>query len=304
MAVFAVAGVLGTVSPATAPETVTLRSEHLTLRIPAKERRRGERLLERADAAFQFVLDEMPLPFDERVDLLWCSTQEEFEEHAGRDQGQAVAVAAASIRRVYLNGARLRRAESRGVRETLIHEFVHIYLGRRIPGRIPLWLNEGLAMVVSEDWDMNDSIAIAGDGLFRRLYSPQDLAREFPPGATPKHRAYRQSRSMTAFLLEKRFPQSGVRGLVADLAQPSGRSVMRPLLFDSDWLDTFSERWRREEVRPGQLILVVTGSGTLWIALTFLLLFAYRKKRRARRHRESRWAWEEEFGYYDDGFDD
>ena len=159
-------------------------------------------------------------------------------------------------------------------------------------------------MVVAGEWDFGDSVALATDSLFGALIPVEQLAERFPRDPSSQARAYRESYSMTAFLLDQRYSTSGVRGLVADLTESGGRSVIRPLLSNPQWIADFERQWRQKWVRPGRLTLVLTSSGVFWTVVTGLLMAAWWRKRRTRRRREARWAMEEEFTYHDDEFDD
>jgi len=282
---------------------VALRSPHFHFEVPAENRRLGEQILAIAESARQTVLNQMPRTLDESVALAWCPTEREFYSRLGGRSGQLLAAASPSIGRIYLNGEQLRRLDRGRFHEALVHEFAHIYLGRAAGDPIPLWLNEGLAMYVAGEWDLSDAAALAADSLFGALLPAERLVRPFPTEPAAQQRAYRQSYSMTAFLLYLRYPTTGMRGLVGDLAKGSA-SGLRALLSDPKWLADFDREWRQRWVRPGRVFLVLTSSATLWLLLTLLLVGAYARKRRARKRREARWALEEEFAYHDDSFDD
>lgn len=286
--------------------SVEIQSSHFHLEVPASNRRLGEQVLEIAESARQTVFDEMPSTMSERVVLQWCFTEREFYSRLGDRRRHLLAAASSSMLCIYLNGQQLRRLDRGRLHQTLVHEFVHIYLGRMVRGPIPLWLNEGLAMYVARQWSLGDATALSADSLFGALLPPEQLTRDFPTDPAGQRRAYRQSYSMTAFFLYLRYPTGGVRELVGDLTEGAadGGHGLRSLLFDPKWLADFDRQWRQRWVRRGRLVLLLTSSGTLWLLITLLFLAAYARKRRGRRRREARWAFEEEFSYHDDGFDD
>lgn len=294
----------GTGVSAAAEEAVELQSPHFRLGVPAAHRRLGEQILEIAESARQAVLDRMPQAMNERVGLAWCATESDFYGRLGEPHGHWLAAAVPSMGRIYLNGPQLQRLDRARFHQALVHEFVHVYLGRVLHDPIPLWLNEGLAMVVAGQWDLGDAAALAADSLFGALLPAERLADRFPREPAAQARAYRQSYSMTAFLLDLRYPTGGVSGLIADLATSAGQSAIQPLLNDPRWVADFDRLWRRKWVRPGRITLILTSSGIFWILVTGLLMVAYMHKRRTRKRREARWALEEEFTYHDDGFDD
>lgn len=288
-----------------APDNVAkLESPHFHLQLPADCRRLGEQVLKIAESARQFVMAKLPKAVEERIGLAWCATESDFYSHLGERRGHLLAVAFPLMRRVYLNGEQLQRLDRGRLHQALVHELVHVYVGRLIREPVPLWLHEGLAMIVAGEWDLADSTLLAADSLFGALLPAEQLAQSFPSAPSSQQRAYRQSYSMTAFLLHLRYPTSGLQGLVADLAETNGPSPIRSLLADPRWMVQFDRQWRREWVRPGRITLILTSSGTFWALVAGLLIAAYWRRRRTRTQREARWAWEEEFEYHDDEFDD
>jgi hypothetical protein len=288
--------------PATTPETTVLQSDDLVVRIPADLRKLGETILQKSTEAREAVFGKMPIPLKARVTLVWCDTEDEFYERVDARRGHLLAVARPSAMRIYLNGPAMRRVEPAEMYQTLVHEFVHLYIGRIVPDSLPVWLNEGLAMYASGDWGLDDRALLATRSLFGGLLPIEEITRGFPADAHGMQAAYRQSYSMTAFLIDMRYPKSGLDGLITELAEPG--SEIHRLLRDPIWLSSFEERWREQRIRPGRIIIAFTSGGTLWILLALLLIVGYLRKRRQKKRRESRWAVEEEFGYDYDGFDD
>lgn len=290
---------------ATASETsggIVLRSDGLIVRAPVQHKKIAAEVLDLAAKARQAVLDQMPLPMDEWVTILWCDTEAEFSAAIGTRRGHLLAVAIASRRHIYLNGEQIRRVGHGEFYQTLVHEFVHIYIGLRVPGWIPHWLNEGLAMVIADKWGLDDAAALAVGSLFGKMIPIDELSDRFPTAPQAMRQAYRQSRSMTAFLIGFRYPQSGFEGLVADLLDE--RSQIRLQLNNPGWLSTFEQRWLDRAVRADRIVFLITSGGTLWAFVTILFLYAYLRKRRSKRRTQNEWAVEEEFGYQYDGFDD
>jgi hypothetical protein len=293
----------GASAPAGAAEpTAELRSEHFRLELPAANRKTGERIVEVAESARASVLAQMPKPVEREIRLVWTANEAEFYRQIGRQRGHVLAAAAPEQWRVFLNGAAMRRLDPGDLRQTLVHELTHVYAGHFAGPDLPLWLDEGLAMVVAGEWGFDDSAALAGHSLVGGLIPIADLATAFPADASSQRMAYLESYSLTSFLISQRFARSGVKGLIADLADPKGG--MRPLLADPDWLAGFEARWRKKGLGPGRLIIVLVSGTTLWTILAVVVIFAFLKKRRQRKRQEARWAFEEEFTYRSDEFDD
>ena len=161
----------------------------------------------------------------------------------------------------------------------MAHELVHHFVFE-LADDIPLWMNEGLAMIAGSPWDLGDRSRLTL-ALFRG--QPPSLAaldRRFTASARDARSAYALAGAFTQDLLRRHGSDSTakiLRGLAAGLTfrasfrRATGRSLEE--VEDSLWdRYTFWYRW----------VPILTSSATLWIGITVLSLLAIRRRRLAR----------------------
>ncbi len=133
----------------------------------------------------------------------------------------------------------------------LRHEFVHALLHERMggePGRVPTWLNEGLAMQLAGDpWPDLDQIVYSEVTLIP-LSSLEGGWGRFP--APLAIVAYLEGNSATSFLID-RFGMERMRAVIESLAQGEsiasaihGRLFLSYEDFQRRWVDTINEKMR------------------------------------------------------------
>jgi Tfp pilus assembly protein PilF len=135
----------------------------------------------------------------------------------------------------------------------LRHEFVHALLHQRVEGgRVPQWLNEGLAMQLAGDnsWPDLDQI-IKGEVTLIPLNRLEGGWSGFPSNLAAV--AYLEGNSATAYLIE-RYGMGKVQDIVESLA---GRRPMADAIKDRLMIsyDEFQQRWSEninEKIRAGK----------------------------------------------------
>lgn len=135
----------------------------------------------------------------------------------------------------------------------LRHEFVHALLHQRVEGgRVPQWLNEGLAMQLTGDnsWPDLDRV-MKGDMTLIPLNRLEGGWAGFPSDLATV--AYLEGNSATAYLIE-RYGMGKVQDIIETLAghQPMAAAIKDRLLIS---YDEFQQRWSEninEKIRAGK----------------------------------------------------
>jgi hypothetical protein len=165
------------------------------------------------------------------------------------------------------------------------HELAHLALGQRVPHGLPRWLNEGLAMLVSQELRPGDIPVLTrlAASNFLTNFSPIDL--DFQGGMHRARAAYAQSLSMVHYLKrQKGWP--GLARLLDGLATGQGLSAAMTDVYGKPW-PAIIEAWQSGmRLRYTWLPLILSGS-LVWALASpvvgFGLLHKWRDARRRMR---------------------
>ena len=173
----------------------------------------------------------------------------------------------------------------------LRHEVAHVLIARAAGRRpVPRWFNEGLAIVLAREWNLEDRSRLVLVNLRRGAIDLEDLDRSFHGGRHRAASAYTLSGAFVRYLLNEHGERAAARIL---------RRVARGETFDqafegalglslADSLNNYSRHldfWHK-------WVPVLTSTTTLWFVITLLALLAF--KRRRARDLEILEQWDEE----------
>jgi hypothetical protein len=253
-------------------------------------------LLEVAEEARITVLRNAPTPLAEPTELFLCQTQKEFRERTHFRSETIIAAAAAQESRIYINVEQFPKLTPRELSATLVHEYAHIYLGKKVKGTMPRWLNEGLAMHLAAEWGFDDYISLATTRLFGGLIPVRDLEMTFPSDSHSLRTAYLESYALVDFIVthQERYRSEGVKAFVRDLADAQRGPQILDDLWDPRIRDSLELNWIHSlGSRIRNLVLVLTSTTVFWMLVTLLFLTAYMRKRRRQQHVLREWDAEE-----------
>jgi hypothetical protein len=163
---------------------------------------------------------------------------------------------------------------------TLAHELAHIAVALAADRRpVPRWFNEGYAMEVSHDWDVERVAQLSGAAVMGRLYTFEQLTAGYPAGAGQAELAYAQSFHMVRWL-EGEFGADFGRRIFAEMRRSGGSwdaafatVTGQPFAAaEQVWLDYVEGRFH--------WLPVATGVGAGWVLVALLGLWAWRRRGR------------------------
>lgn len=152
------------------------------------------------------------------VTIAWATDAADLAARAGGDPGPVAGLAVARHGLIVLYAPALQSRPDR-IRGVLRHEVCHLVFAaatRRAEVEPPRWLNEGVAMRWSGEWDLGSSYLSDQSKLLRdanaagHLLPFRSLETSFPTGPF-FHVAYAQSRSFTDWIVRR----GGDQGLLA-----------------------------------------------------------------------------------------
>lgn len=279
------------------------QSERFVLEAPAGAEL-GERhaawILEHADLAVDRVKDQLPVALGRTIRLQYFPTAEGFSRATAGQSESTLAAARGKMGMIYLNGEALRAENPITFEQVMRHEYSHVYVAQTIPGGLPRWLDEGLAMHIGGEWGLWDSVAVRKAHALNGLLPLRDLAGGFPEAAGPRRLAYQQSYSVVAYLIAQRARAQGGTGrdrsaaaFIRALQNPGPGQVAAEDYWDgllarsveAGWKQWLGGRWL-------SALAVVGSSAFFWFAVAMLFVAAWwiKRRRAAAKHE----AWEEE----------
>lgn len=183
--------------------------------------------------------------------------------------------------------------------ETFRHEISHIAVGRIAPpGRLPLWFYEGVAIRQSEGLSLERAWLLTQAATLGNLVPLDDLARGFPKAGERVGIAYAQSVNFVGHLMSQGDEQAfgamlTAVGEGATLDTAVTQAYGKPLAsIESEWRGNLETRWG--------WVPILFGTTALWGFGGFLLVSAWRRKRRERRQKLARMAHEDEMPLEED----
>jgi hypothetical protein len=169
------------------------------------------------------------------------------------------------------------RADADDPFRILRHELAHVALHQAVRGRVPLWFDEGYAVVAAGEWDRLDALRLnltVARGAVPTLAALDGELRSNPASAEA---AYALSASAVLFLARRHPSQS----LVPLLQRLGAGEPFRDAVLATTGLapSRLEDAWRREVKRNhGLLLWVLAGGG--WAIMGLLVILAVRLRKR------------------------
>lgn len=166
----------------------------------------------------------------------------------------------------------------------LQHELIHLYLAAGLHGRrAPLWLEEGLALLLSGEGGWGRAQVMTRAVLGNKLLPLAELEKSFPADAFQAAVAYAQSYYLVSWLL-KNHGQDSLRKIVAALAQdrPLTAALHRAT---GHGLAALQEAFFADLRARFSWLAVLGASGFLWALVSLVAMVGLVLRRRGQRAR-------------------
>jgi hypothetical protein len=185
-------------------------------------------------------------------------------------------------------------------RSTLRHELAHLALHVALGERVPRWLHEGFANQHADELSFDRIETLAGMAWFGGIIDLDVLDASFPNEESPAQRAYAESYDFVGFLARRGLADDGStegdRAPFHDFLRAigSGASVdaaaraayRRPLRM-------LFEEWRNDLAKHYLFAPLGVLALGVWVLCAFLLVLAWRRRRRQNRARLAQWERDE-----------
>jgi hypothetical protein len=174
------------------------------------------------------------------------------------------------------------------LRGVLRHELAHGIIDLAIAQPVPLWMHEGLAILVSDELDYLDETELTALAVLGQLIPLPGLFGQFPVTHGARTVAYAQAASFVRFLLREG-GMAGLQRLLETLAQGTPPEQAFAATYGQP-LEALERRWQQELAgRFSYLTLITTTTLLGGLGLPLLLLAVARRwvqRRRAYRQWE------------------
>ena len=217
------------------------------------------------------------------VEIYLSHSESQMQDQAQKQEGYrppewAHGLAYAHSRHIYLHAM-----SHQELQRVCMHEMIHIALGQK--QRIPRWVNEGVAIIVSEGISWQRMLHMQQTSLVGRFLSFEQITRTFPRSSTQAQLAYAQSTHMLSWLRDRYgMPslQKWIHALMegSTIPQATLKHFAKPWrMIENDWIKTHS-------YHPLNLISFLLQETTLFFIA--ILIFLIGGRRVLKRRKEQR----------------
>jgi len=261
---------------------ISASTPHFSFYFQAQDKRLMRSLISQAEDLRAKIMEDLGTDFEERTKVYLAPSSRLFQEiqPSGQIPSWSIGVAYPRLNLIIIKSPKRGNIE---LRKVFIHELTHIFVGRAFKGReeAPRWLDEGLAMYESKEWDLSRVSTMTRAVLTDSLIPLSEITRRFPQEAEGAELAYSESFYLISFLVSRygkgRFHRfiwvyGGGKALEEVLMEVYGIS-----------LEELEDEWKNYLKLRFSWIPIITSSTALWFLVTIAFIIAYLRRRRAKR---------------------
>lgn len=197
-----------------------------------------------------------------------------FSEDTGVGRGESIVGMAQTRTRVIRLDATGAMAD---ISEILPHELVHVFISYKLGENhnlLPLWMHEGLASYLTDNWDDKKAQLLTDAATSSGLMGFNRISTAFPDSERSRAIAYVQSYSAVEYMAEK-YGQGCIPDILDSVSE--GRSFPTALFYSIGMKpEDFEKEWREyiwETYRSNRLSKFITD--LFWFLAAMLVLIAF-----------------------------
>ena len=181
---------------------------------------------------------------------------------------------------IILRSPRPMRGGHYDLKKTFVHELTHVLFGSSFKNgaRIPRWLNEGVSMYESREWNFSRVSAITQAVLTGALLPLSEITYTFPRERREVELAYCQSFYLISYLIKK-YGKRRFQNFIK-LYIKEGLFEDALLKIYGVNLNVLEKNWHRSLKMRYSWIPIITSTSTLWFIITLIFICGYIRKRR------------------------
>jgi len=253
-------------------------------------------LIDQSEVFRKEIIEDIDINFEDKTRVYLAPSSREYQEI---QPGEGVPLWSAGVAYPGLNLIIIK--SPRAIKEGTIdlikvfkHEFTHIALGRAFRGRenVPRWLDEGLAMYESREWNLSRTFSMTRAVLTDSLIPLSEIAHFFPQDPGRARLAYSESFYLISFLINR----CGKEDFHRFIQEYSGGKELKEVLigvYGIRW-EELEKKWKNYLRLRFSWIPIATSATTLWFLVTIALIPGYLRKKRSNRLKLEKWEMEDE----------
>jgi len=271
-------------------------TSHFAFYFHADDERLAESLIDRAEGMRREIVEDLGFDFKGLTQVYIAPSPRKYQEiqPGGWVPSWSAGVAYPSLNLIILKSPRAIKRGHIDLEKVFRHELTHIAVGRAFEGReeVPRWLDEGLAMYESREWNFSRVSAITRAVLTDSLIPLSEITERFPHEVTRAELAYVQSFYLVSFLVSK-YGKDKFHQFIREYGSGTGLEevLVRVYSFRRDELE---ERWKDYLKLRFSWIPLITSTATLWFLATIVFILGYVRKRKAKRQIFEQWEREDD----------
>lgn len=174
--------------------------------------------------------------------------------------------------------------------QTLIHELVHMHIAQKVPaGRMPVWLNEGLAQYLSfKELTLEDKVLLANKLALKQIVELTTLDSMQNFSTTKARLAYVQALSAVQYFVTT-YDVKTLRLLVENIARHHSVNDAFRKTIGIDFID-FERQWYEDIKGKYRWLVVLNIDNLIWVAMGLLAILAIYVVRQRNRKIISDWS--------------
>lgn len=241
-----------------------------------------EHLANEADMIAEKVMSDLGVMFKGKIEVRIAGRDEfkKVQPHHSDIPDWVSGIAYHKLSLIILKSPRPMRGEHYDLKKTFVHELTHVLFGSSFKdgGRIPRWLNEGVAMYESREWSFSRVSTITQAVLTGALLPLSEITHTFPRERREVELAYCQSFYLIAYLIDK----YGKRRFHNFIKHYNKEGLLEDALLKIYGvnLNKLEKNWHSYLKMRYSWIPIITSTSTLWFIITLIFICGYIRKRR------------------------
>lgn len=281
-----------------------IKSTHFTLYFQAKDSRLAQFIMEGTERDYKRIVTDIGVEPGITAEVYLAPDREVFGslQPEGRKAHEwAIGIFYPGLDLILLLSTKVQKNARPDIQKVMAHEITHFIMHnimKRYGIRLPMWLNEGLAMYEAKEWNWHLRAEMTRISITKSFIPISSLEKGFPEDNRLAQYAYVQSISLIAYIIN-RFGKDSFREIIKHLV--NGVAVEdafnRSIGLSQAELEI---EWQKYIIKRYTWIPVITSGFSIWFFITLLFLLIYLHKKRHSQLKMELWDIEDQLDSFSD----